>query len=105
MQERLRLPGVLKETTHKSHIVFDALASMSTIEQLHGPISSEFRDFTNNFNHWTYLLLKPGMSAPSIQKHLDAIYKQHVAGITNPDVQKMSYSLQAMNEIASRSVY
>lgn len=91
--------GVLKETSKKSHIVFEALASMATIESLKGENNSEAIDFTNNFNHWTYILPVSGTSPVDIQQHLDKIYQEHVAPITNPDVQKMKFGLQPMNDI------
>ena len=91
--------GVLKETSKKSHVVFEALASMATIESLKAESNSEVTDFTNNFNHWTYILPEPGTSPMNIQQHLDKIYQEHVAPITNPDIQKMKFSLQPMSDI------
>ena len=91
--------GVLKETSKKSHIVFEALASMTTIESWKAKSNSEVTDFTNNFNHWTYILLEPGKSPTDIQQHLDKIYQEHIALITNPDIQKMKFRLQPMSDI------
>ena len=91
--------GVLKETSKKSHIVFEALASMATIESLKAESNSEVTDFTNNFNHWTYILPEPGTSPTDIQQHLDKIYQEHIALITNPDIQKMKFGLQPMSDI------
>jgi len=91
--------GVLKETSKKSHIVFEALASMATIESLKAGGGNESTDFTNNFNHWMYISTEPGTSSIEIQKHLDKIYQEHIATITNPDVQKMKFSLQPMSDI------
>ena len=92
--------GVLKETSKKSHIVFEALASMSTIESLKTESSSdELTDFTSNFNHWTYILTEPGTSVTDIQQHLDKIYQEHIDPITNPDIQKMKFGLQPMSDI------
>jgi putative ABC transport system permease protein len=91
--------GVLKETSKKSHIVFEALASMATIESLKGESNSEVIDFTNNFNHWTYILPVSGTSPIDIQQHLDKIFQEHIAPIANPDIQKMKFGLQPMSEI------
>jgi putative ABC transport system permease protein len=91
--------GVLKETSKKSHIVFEALASMATIENVKSESSGDMTDFTDNFNHWTYILLEPETSPTDIQQHLDKIYQVHVAPITNPDLQKMKFSLQPMSDI------
>ncbi len=91
--------GVLKETSKKSHIVFEALASMATVESLKAEGNSEVTDFTNNFNHWTYILPELGTSPTDIQQHLDKIYQEHIAVITNPDIQKMKFGLQPMSDI------
>jgi putative ABC transport system permease protein len=90
--------GVLKETSKKSHVVFEALASMATIESLKAESNSEVTDFTNNFNHWVYILPEPGTSPTDIQQHLDKIYQEHIALITNPDIQKMKFGLQPMSD-------
>ncbi len=90
--------GVLKETSKKSHLVFEALASMATIESLKAESKSEVTDFTNNFNHWIYILPEPGTSPTDIQQHLDKIYQEHIALITNPDIQKMKFRLQPMSD-------
>lgn len=91
--------GVLKETSKKSHIIFEALASMATIENVKTESSSEVTDFTDNFNHWTYILSEPETSPTDIQRHLDKIYQEHVAPITNPGIQKMKFGLQSMSDI------
>lgn len=91
--------GVLKDNSKKSHIVFEALASMSTIQHLGTQNNSELEDFTNNFNHWTYILLEPGKSPTDVQQHLDKIYQEHIAVITNPEIQKMKFLLQSITDI------
>jgi len=93
--------GVLKETSNKTHIVFDGLASMSTLETK--GISDDLRwgmdDWANFWNGWNYIELKPGVTAADIQQHLDKIYQEHIAVIDNPDVYKMKYGLQALTDI------
>ena len=97
--------GVLKETSKKSHIVFEALASMATVKSLEMSDSSKIaghskiENWTNFWNGWTYILLEPKKSPHDIQPHLDKIYQEHIAVITNPDIHKMKFLLQAMNDI------
>lgn len=97
--------GILKETSRKSHIVFEALASMATVKSQELAnnngiaSSSQMENWTDFWNGWTYVLLEPGKSPFIIQKHLDKIYQQHIASITDPDVFKMKFLLQAMNDI------
>ena len=91
--------GVLKETDKKSHIVFEALASMSTIENVKANTEAGFDDFTNIWSHWTYVLLESGKTEADIQQALNKIYDEHIAVITNPDVAKMRFYLQGLNDI------
>src|SRR5688572_24234991 len=77
--------GVLKEASKKSHIVFEALASMATVKSRELPNNngiannSEMENWTDFSNGWTYILLEPGKSTSDIQKHLDKIYQEHIA--------------------------
>lgn len=72
--------GVLKEKNQKSHIVFEALASYSTIKSLEDDSTfaksdGEYGDWTSG---WVYLLLEKGHSAQEIERHLHDITKKHV---------------------------
>ncbi len=89
--------GVLKETENKSHIVFEALASISTINSL--PSKNVLTEWTNYWNGWTYILPEAGQSRENVQANLDKIYTQHIASITNPGVYKMKFGLQSLLSI------
>lgn len=91
--------GVLKETSRKSHIVFEALASMATVKSMEGTANSSLDDWANFWNGWNYVLLEPGKSKDDLQQYLDRIYNENIAVITNPGVYKMKFHLQAMNDI------
>lgn len=91
--------GVLKETTQKSHIVFEALASMTTVKSIEAQGTSSLEDWTNFWSGWTYVTLEPGKSPGDLQRYLDNIYEEHIATITNPGIYKMKFQLQAMNDI------
>ena len=69
--------GVLKETDNKSHIVFEGLASLSSLKTIHES-EKNYRDdmenWTNFWNGWTYILLEPGKTEVDIQEDLDKIY-------------------------------
>jgi putative ABC transport system permease protein len=90
--------GVLKETTHKSHIVFEGLASMSTVKDLSAQYddSNNWQDF---WNGWTYILIAPGKPVSDIQSHLDKIYKKHIASITHPDAYRAKFVLQSLTDV------
>jgi putative ABC transport system permease protein len=93
--------GVLKETDKKSHVVFEALASMATVKSRNAQSTSIsiLDDWTNYWNGWTYVLLEPAKSSSDIQPHLDKIYQERIAVITDPDIYKMEFSLQALTDI------
>ena len=93
--------GVLRETNKKSHIVFESLASMASVKSIlkEKEYKDEMDNWTNFWNGWTYVLLEKGKSTEDIQEHLDKIYQQHIASITNPGVYKMKFGLHPMLDI------
>lgn len=91
-----KVTGILKETTHKSHIAFDALASFSTVKSLMAKarnkgLDGQIKDDSENsyalWSGWVYVQLEKGKKIEEIQAHLDEIAKNNTEGITNPDVQ------------------
>jgi putative ABC transport system permease protein len=100
-KETFTVTGILKETEHKSHIVFEGLASMVTLKSK--LTEAEYRDdmesWTNYWNGWTYVLLEEGKSEADIQQHLNKIFTEHIASINNPGVYKMKFGLQALLSI------
>ncbi|HMR56468.1 MAG TPA: ABC transporter permease [Cyclobacteriaceae bacterium] len=89
--------GILKETKNKSHIVFEALASMSTVSSL--PSKEMLADWTNYWNCYTYVLVGEEQSSESVQANLDKIYTEHIGSITDPNVYRMRFSLQKLMRI------
>ncbi|HEX6225832.1 MAG TPA: ABC transporter permease, partial [Chryseolinea sp.] len=93
--------GVMKETSNKSHIVFEALASMSTVNALEaeGQFSGDLENWTDFWNGWTYIVLSPGKSLPEVEGYLDQLYKKHISAIANPEVYKAKFIVQSLDEI------
>lgn len=93
--------GVLRETANKSHIVFEALASMATVKSVLNDedYRNDMDSWTNYWAGWTYILPEKGRSAADIQAHLDNIYSEHIGPITNPGIHKMTYSLRPLLSI------
>src|SRR5690606_6428305 len=91
--------GVLAETTQKSHIVFEALASLSTVKNLGNESAKILDDWTNYWEGWTYVLLEPGTSPTTVKQHLDQVYDEHIGTITSPGVHKMKFRIQALVDI------
>lgn len=89
--------GVLKETENKSHILFEALASMSTLTNRDA--DGQLDDWLSFWTTWNYVLLQEGQTRENLQTHLDRMYEEHIAPITNPDAYKMRFSTQALFEI------
>jgi len=95
------ITGVLKDTDNKSHIVFEALASMATVKSLEaaGTYRNDLDNWFNYYNSWTYLVLEEGRTPEDIQPHLDNMFKKHVATETNPDIRKAKFGLQNLRDI------
>ena len=93
--------GVLEETSRKSHIVFEGLASMATVKSLQakGRFSNDLENWADFWTGWTYIVLSPGKSPMDLQGHLDKVYQKHIASITNPDTYKAKFLLQPLNGI------
>jgi putative ABC transport system permease protein len=91
------ITGVLKETKTKSHIVFEALASISTVNSL--PSKNILTEWTNYWNGWTYILIDGSQSRESVQANLDKIYAQHIGSLTDPNAYRMKFSLQELMSI------
>lgn len=111
-----KVTGVLKETENKTHIAFDALASMATVKSLasatqrnkgiEGEGSSHNLDnWYNYWSGWVYILLEEGKTMEDIQPHLDAVATAHNQAITNPDEQqRVEYRAQALMSITPGEV-
>ncbi len=97
-----KVTGILKDDHHKSHIVFDALASISTVKSLEFQ-GKRGKDLDNWYNYtagWIYILLEKSKTTEDIQPHLTKIEKDHFTVLTNPDIQqKVKYSFQALTAI------
>lgn len=92
--------GVIKEKDHKSHIVFEGLASMSSLESINTQkgIKTEY-DWNDYWSQWTYIQVKPATDLNDIQIYLDKIYDDKIGSITTPDANKMRFQLQSLTEM------
>lgn len=111
-----KVTGVLKETDHKSHIAFDALASMATVKNL-AAVEKRNKDIDDGLKYralddwydytsgWVYVLLEKGKTLKDIQPQLEKIEKVHAAAITNPDTQRrIKYSPQNLMDITPGAI-
>jgi putative ABC transport system permease protein len=93
--------GVLKETSKKSHIVFEALASMSTVASLtaDGKLGKDMDNWMDFWNGWTYVELANETAPADLQRQLDNIHDKHIAGAASPEEFKAKFRLQALSDI------
>jgi putative ABC transport system permease protein len=93
--------GVLKKTNHKTHIAFEALASMATVESLHaqGLYGNDQTRWTDFWNTWTYIRLEEGKDPAQVQASLHRIYRDHILHPDNPNDWRMCLLLQPLMDI------
>ncbi|HRI77900.1 MAG TPA: ABC transporter permease [Cyclobacteriaceae bacterium] len=106
-----KVTGIFKDTNHKTHIAFDAFASMATVKSLAAAASinndfdksHRFKQVDNWYNFtagWVYVLLEEGKSPDDLRAYLEQIEKKHFSNITNPDTQrKIKYVPQQLMRI------
>lgn len=97
-----KVTGVLKETKNKSHIPFEALASISSVKSLEAQ-NKRGKNLDNWYNYtagWVYVLLEKGKHPNDIQPALTKIEQKHFATLPKPDTQqKVKYKLQHLMNI------
>jgi putative ABC transport system permease protein len=89
-----QVTGVYDDLPQNSHIRFDMLISISTI--LKGP---EPPYAWGNFGVFTYVLLKPGVSAQAFEKKLLPMYHLHMESIFAQYNVKIQYGVQPITDI------
>ncbi|MCI0751881.1 MAG: ABC transporter permease [Flammeovirgaceae bacterium] len=98
-----KVTGIIKETETKSHIVFEALASVSTLKNMQADgrhdRQSDLESWNNFTAGWVYFVLENGKSSSDIHPHLDQIFQKKYANITNPDLHKLKFHLQNLGDI------
>ena len=93
--------GVIQPTEEKSHLVFEALASLSTVKSLQaeGRFGNDLTNWMDFWGSWTYILLERGKSADDIKPALESIFREHIGSVANPDAYKAKFSLQNLTAI------
>ena len=93
-----KVTGVLKEIRWKSHIKFDGLASMSTVDGLEKQelFPKTIDDWRNRSRGWTYLKLENGADVKEIEANLAQISEAQYGEIEDMDA---AFFLQNIREI------
>lgn len=97
-----KITGVLKDNGNKSHIVFEALASYSTIKSLdaNGTFDALDSDWQNWTSGWVYMLLEEGKTADDIENNLREIAKTKIPKPANEqEARNYSFYLQNLVKI------
>lgn len=87
-----RITAVIGDIPKNSHILFNALISRSTLP----------REFANNwgsFGFYTYVLLRPNVSAEQFQEKLLPMYDKYMASIFDQFNIKIHYGVQPVTAI------
>ena len=94
-----KVTGVLKEVKENTHVVFEALGSMSTIPILveKGAMGDRYDSWSNMWDNYNYLVLNDNSSRVEVDRILNEIAE---ANLDLPDDHHgWTFKLQAMNEI------
>jgi putative ABC transport system permease protein len=94
-----KVTGVFEDIPKNSHILYDMLISMSTI--LKG--KNNGNDNWGSFNNYTYVLLKPGVTARAFNKKLLPMYDKYMAPIFAKFNVTMQYDVQPITDIHLKS--
>ena len=97
-----KVTGVLKETDNKSHIAFEALASIATYksEIAAGKHGNDLDDWFQYTAGWVYILVEQGKSISEIQSHLEKIQRDHFTELLKPETQdRLKFNPQPLTGI------
>lgn len=67
-----KITGVIKEVPKNSHIIFNALISISSLPK-------DYNNFWGGFNMYTYVLLRPNTNAAAFEKKLLPLWDKYMA--------------------------
>ncbi|MXV51456.1 FtsX-like permease family protein [Pedobacter sp. HMF7647] len=90
--EIFKITGVIKDVPKNSHLVFNALISISTLPK-------DFDQNWGNFGIYTYVLLKPNVSPALFQQKLAPLYKKYLEAIFAPSNIKIRFVSQPLTSI------
>lgn len=93
-----QVTGVMKPIEGKSHIKFDALASMASYEALVKlEVMDDMKDnWTNRWNSWNYVQLAPGTDKNDIETYLAEVSSKQYEG---QEIDVPSFYLQKITDI------
>ena len=90
-----KITAVMEDRPRNSHIRYDMLISMNTIIKRFGDGGGSWGGFSN----FTYVLLKPGTHAATLNKNLVSVYKKFVEPECRQYNITMDYAVQPITDI------
>lgn len=94
-----KVTGVLKKIEGKSHIKFDGLASMSTLESLikKEVMPESLETWKNRSWTWTYVKLEKGTTLENVEKNLAVISEEQYGGMDDMDADFYLQNIRAIS--------
>jgi len=87
-----KITGVVKDVPKNSHIIFNALISISSLPK-------DYNNFWGGFNMYTYVLLRPNTNAASFEKKLLPLWDKYMAPLFAQFNIKIHYVVQPITAI------
>ncbi len=87
-----KITGVIKDVPKNSHIIFNALISISSLPK-------DYNNFWGGFNMYTYVLLRPNTNAALFEKKLLPLWDKYMAPIFAQFNVKIHYRVQPITAI------
>jgi len=94
----LKVTGVIKDVPTNSHLIFNALISISSLPK-------DFANSWGGFGPYSYVLLRPNTDAAAFEKKLLPLYDKFMAPIFAPFNVKIHYGLQPITSIHLHSQF
>ena len=94
----LKITGVIKDVPTNSHLIFNALISISSFPK-------DFGNSWGGFGPYSYVLLKPNTNPAALEKKLLPLYDKFMAPIFAPFNVKIHYGLQPITSIHLHSQF
>ncbi|MFT5885700.1 MAG: putative ABC transport system permease protein [Arcticibacterium sp.] len=92
-----KITGVIEDVPENSHVIFNALISISSLEYLRGPGQ------WGNFGTLTYALLKPNINPNTFEDKLANIYPTYQKSIFETFGVSMNYTVMPIKDIHLKS--
>ncbi|MCF6402096.1 ABC transporter permease [Chitinophaga filiformis] len=91
----IRVTGVMKDVPENSHLPFDMVLSMATVEKM----GDNLTDSWGGFGMRTYLLLAPGADPVKLEKKFPAFMERHVGSMMKRNNMYYTLHLEPLRDV------